>query len=374
MANANPALEQFIKSIPLFSYCATEDLTEVLRLLRPVELKAGDVLFKQGEPGRAMWVLGKGVEVSLATSSAQGRPVVVAYAREGDVVGEMALVDDGPRSATAVVVEGGPAQQIDAQEFHAIRGTYTPAAFKIMRKICLDLCRRLRATNDRIVPPGGGAIATPGRAKGRRPDVPTLEAFPAFHGLPAVVKLALSQKLELLDLPEVTPIFAEGEATDGAYFIVEGEVSVGRNGKTLANLPAGTMFGIVSCIDEGVRSASCVTTGAARLLRMSDRDFDHLFASGNRFAFQMVDLVARQLVQHVRDANRMLPLPGRPSGIAGVAKPLEPTLTADRQVPVPAVIEPEEPIPNELEILEIDVSMPLELELDVAEHMAAKLG
>ena len=142
MSSANPALAQFIRSIPLFSLVDDADLNDVLRLFRPVELSAGDVLFGEGDPGKAMWVLGEGAEVSVASTAGQNRPVVVAYARKGDVVGEMALVDDGPRSGTAIVTQSGPAHQIDANEFQAMRSTFVPAAFKVLRKIAVDLCGR----------------------------------------------------------------------------------------------------------------------------------------------------------------------------------------------------------------------------------------
>ncbi|MFZ5438405.1 MAG: cyclic nucleotide-binding domain-containing protein [Myxococcota bacterium] len=361
MSSANPALAQFIRSIPLFSLVDDADLQDVLRLFRPVELTSGDVLFGEGDPGKAMWVLGEGTEVSVATTAGQTRPVAVAYARKGDVVGEMALVDDGPRSGTAMVTQGGPAHQIDADEFHAMRGAFTPAAFKVLRKICLDLCARLRTTNERIVPSGTAEVQTPPLPRGPHPETELLDRYPAFRGLPAVVKFALAQKLEVVTFDEMTPIFAEGEKADGAYFIVEGEVSVGRNGKTLANLPAGTMFGVVACIDAGVRSASCVATGPALLLKMSDRDFDQLFSSGHRFAFQMVDLLARQLVQHVREANQMLPLPGRPSGVAKVSKPVE------RMLPAAPSKEDLDLIPRELEV---EAALPIEMELDLGEFKA----
>lgn len=359
MAIKNPALEQFIRSIPLFALIEPGDMGEVLRLFRPAELSVGEVLFREGEPGKAMYVLGEGAEVSvLTTAVGRPEPVVVAHGRCGDVIGEMALVDDGPRSGSAVVTRAGHAHVVDAQEFHAMRGTFVPAAFKILRKISLDLCLRLRATNERIVASGRVMIDTPRRPRGPKPDPSVIERFLAFRGLPAVVKLALAQKLELIEVSEITPMFGEGEPNDGAYFIVEGEVSVGRNGKTLANLGAGSMFGLVACIDDGLRSASCLTTGPATLLYMSDRDFDALFASGHRFAYQMVDLVARQLVQHVRDANQLLPSPGQPWG----------TPPSGRPSPVPMMLSQLVAKPrDEADFSDLELPLPLELEIELGE-------
>lgn len=356
VSTANPALEQFIRGIPLFSFVGAEDLSEVLRLLRPVELRAGEVLFREGEPGKAMWVLTDTAELTVSANAGQRRPVVVAYARKGDVLGEMALVDDGPRSGTATVTQSGRAHQIDAQEFHALRDSLQPVVFKVLRRIALDLCVRLRQTNERIVASTKGGTQTPDLGRFPRPDPAVLDLFPAFRALPSLVKLALAQKLQLVELTEITPIFGEGEVANAAYFLLEGEVSVGRNGKTLANLPAGTMFGIVACLDEGTRSASCVSTGPAKLLRMSDRDFDQLFESNHRFAFQLVDQITRQLVQHVRDANQMLPRPGKVAGTAKTASPLAPALV------VPPHADDLDLIPLELE-LDVDLTADFELKL-----------
>lgn len=346
MAPPHPALEQLIRSLPLFSLVEPEDSRELLPLLRPVELAPGQVLFQQGERASSMWVLGPQAEVSISAASPRGKRLVVAYARPGETVGEMALVDEGVRSGTAVVMQGGSAYRIDAAEFQALRARHCPAAFQVLRRICTDLCARLRATSDRIVPRGERVVTSPGLPGGGPVSGKLLDELPAFRGMPAVVKLALAQQLTLVEVPEVTPIFAEGEQADAAYFILSGEVTVGRGGKTLANLRAGSMFGMVSCIDQGRRSASCVAAGPARLLRLSDRDFDVLFAARHRFAFELLDLVARQLVEHLRAANQLLPLPGEQPRAAPVAS-------------IPAVSE-EEVLP-EPEIL------PLDLELDVEE-------
>ncbi len=344
MTPANPALAQFIRSIPLFSLVDDADLPDVLRLFRPVELSGGEVLFKEGDLGKAMWVLSGSTEVSVSSSVGHDHPVVVAYARASDVVGEMALIDEQVRSGTALVTQAGPAYQIDANEFHAMRSAFVPAAFKVLRKLCVDLCIRLRRTNERLVPSGNISVQTPPLPAGPRPDNEMLDRYPGFNALPAIVKLALGQKLEVMSLDEMTPIFAEGEKADGAYFIVEGEVSVGRNGRTLANLPSGSMFGVVACIDDGARSASCVTAGPAVLLKMTDRDFDQLFAAGHRFAYRMLDLLARQLVQHLREANQMIPPPGREAKPARVSKPVSKTMKAA------ASIADLDLIPTELEL------------------------
>ena len=85
---------------------------------------------------------------------------------------------------------------------------------------------------------------------------------------------------------------------------------VQRNGQVLASLKPGAMFGLISVIDEGRRSADCVSDGPVRLLQLSKADFDSLFSAGNRFAFQIVDLVCRQLVTHLRAANELVRGPG----------------------------------------------------------------
>ncbi len=358
LVNANSAAAKLICSVPLFALIGEEGVEEVCQLLDPVELSAGESLFREGEEGRAMWVLGQGTEVSV--SSSQGgarRPVVVMYARAGEVVGELALVDEGPRSGSALVVVGGPAYRLDGEAFQALRTAFSPTAFKVLRKLCVNLCFKLRQTDARIVAVGHNRIHTPRLGPGSHPEVEALERFPPFRGLPSLVKLALAQKLEVIEVSQVTPIFAEQEPSDGPWFIVEGEVLVGRNGKTLATLPPGTMFGQVACIDNGPRSASCVTAGPATLFRMVERDFDQLFASGHRFAFQMVDLVARQLARHVREANHLLPIPGQGPRPAVLSAPVGAMLAAEPSM------QDLELLPRELEV---EAALPLELELELA--------
>jgi len=302
------ALEELVRSVPLFQLVGAPQMPQILRLLKPEKLTAGQVLFKQGDPGQAMWVLGEGAEVSIsAWSNAAEKPVVVAYARQGETIGEMALVDDGPRSGTATVVAGGEVYRIDAADFKTLREGHHPAAFRVLRKICIDLCHRLRATSDRIVPPGEGPRRQTSLQPGPLPSPDVLNDYAPFRGLPQVVKLALAQKLTLVETKGSELIFSEGEKGDAAYFIVDGHVNVMRGDRALAALGPGGMFGMVALIDAGGRAASCSTAGPSRLLRLGAAEFEALFAAGHRFSHEIVNLVARQLVSHLRVANTLLP-------------------------------------------------------------------
>jgi CRP-like cAMP-binding protein len=293
------------KKIPLFSLVEPSEMQELLSLLQPVRLEPGQVLFRENTEGDGMWILGEGAEVSISQTRGK-RPVVIANNRSGESVGEMALIDGGPRSGAAVVTQGGSAQYVSAANFRALRDAYRPAAFKVMRQLCKELCSRLRATSDRIAPSKRKTEQAPRPpTAGRRATEAEVNAFPAFQALPKVVKLALCQKLQAMQIGANHLICSEGEHGDRAFFLLSGVVRVTRNGKSLQRLRPGAMFGMVSVIDEGRRSATCIAEGPAHLLSLSKRDFDNLFMAGNRFAFQMVDLVSRQLVTQLRSTNQL---------------------------------------------------------------------
>ena len=294
-------------SAPLLSLVEPGQAGALERLFHPVMLEPGQVLFEEGRPCDWLWVLHSGAEVSVSRSGAAPGQVVVARLGPGDTVGEMALVDEGPRSGTAQVLVGGAASVMAAGDFYVLRDAYHPAAFQLLRKICLELCARLRGTTDRLVAPSREEPHAVLVTKRTEPEL--LDEVRSFRTLPRVVKLALAQKLGRLDAEDATTVCGEGEAGDAAYFIASGAVRVLRRGYLLARLEPGEVFGMVALMDGGPRSASCVTEGPTRLFRLAREDFEQLFSSGNRFAFQLVDGMARQLVRNLRAADLLLARP-----------------------------------------------------------------
>jgi CRP-like cAMP-binding protein len=90
--NLDPAL----RDVPPFSDCSPRELRLLAPLVTTTEVAPGAVLMREGEPGDGLVV----VVAGLATVSRGGR--AIAELGRGDVIGELALLVDAPRTATVV--------------------------------------------------------------------------------------------------------------------------------------------------------------------------------------------------------------------------------------------------------------------------------
>jgi CRP/FNR family transcriptional regulator, cyclic AMP receptor protein len=83
-----------LASVPLFSSCTNKDLQKIAKASTELDMPAGSVLVDQGQTGREAFVLVDG----SATVKRNGRKV--ATLGPGAIVGELSLLDRGPRTAT----------------------------------------------------------------------------------------------------------------------------------------------------------------------------------------------------------------------------------------------------------------------------------
>jgi signal-transduction protein with cAMP-binding, CBS, and nucleotidyltransferase domain len=94
-----------LEKIPLFAYLNDQERLALLNEMQPAFYKHGAYLVHQGELGKEFFVLVKGYAHATFTDS-HGRPMMLADLREGDAFGEIALIDDVPRTAS-IISEGG---------------------------------------------------------------------------------------------------------------------------------------------------------------------------------------------------------------------------------------------------------------------------
>ena len=144
-AHANPLFERraFLRTVPIFEEMPGQELRRVAEMLTGVEIAASEVIFKKGAPGDALYIVRRG-----AVAIKDG-PVELSMAKAGDFFGELALLDNEPRSADAIAVEDTTLARLNGADFRELMARRP----QIQERVLRVLVRRLRAASGRITKP-----------------------------------------------------------------------------------------------------------------------------------------------------------------------------------------------------------------------------
>lgn len=111
---------QLLKRVPLFQGFSDSDLGELEQLLLPRKVAPGTLLFSKGEHGGSMFIVVSGkVRVLLPATQPGVAPVVLQELGDGEFFGEMALIDNEPRSASVDVPHGAELVELTRDSFIA---------------------------------------------------------------------------------------------------------------------------------------------------------------------------------------------------------------------------------------------------------------
>jgi len=133
---------EFLKKVPMFSGFGTDDLIAVSRLLRARRYTKRSVLMHEGDPSDALYIIRKG-SVAVTRTSSEGKETILSILKEGDVVGEMGVLDEAPRSATAILLREGQMLILQRADFLDLLAKRAD----LNRAVISALITRLRATN-----------------------------------------------------------------------------------------------------------------------------------------------------------------------------------------------------------------------------------
>jgi CRP/FNR family transcriptional regulator, cyclic AMP receptor protein len=125
---------ELLSNVPLFSTCSKRDLRRIAALVDEIDAPGGKVLIRQGEPGWECFVIADG----QAKASVRGSGTISLG--PGDVVGEMALLDQGPRSATVTAKTDMHLLVLSSRNF----STLIEDVPLVARRVMTALARRLR--------------------------------------------------------------------------------------------------------------------------------------------------------------------------------------------------------------------------------------
>ena len=157
----------------LFAGMNGESLAVIARTLRARRFRRVEVLFHEGDPGDALLVVVSGA-VKVVVPSEDGGEAILATLRRGDFLGELAVLDGAPRSASAVALEATEALALPRDQFlglvasePAIRDALLASLSHELRRLTthvaelhfLDLTGRLAARLTRLAQDSGEVLA-----------------------------------------------------------------------------------------------------------------------------------------------------------------------------------------------------------------------
>lgn len=118
-----------LRRVPLFAALGRRELERLGALSDEVELPAGRTLMRQGERGQELFLFLRGG----ARVERDGREV--ASRREGDFVGEIALVDGGPRTATVTLTDDSSVLVVGRQAFQQLLEEFPDVRLQVLEAL-----------------------------------------------------------------------------------------------------------------------------------------------------------------------------------------------------------------------------------------------
>jgi CRP/FNR family cyclic AMP-dependent transcriptional regulator len=146
----------FLASVPMFSGLQRDELLKFADLTRERTYPKGSVILFQGDPGDSLYVLRQG-RAKVVLIGEDGREVILGVLEPGAHFGELALIDDQPRSAHVIAMEDSQLLILRREDFRRRVEANPSVAWALLT----ELSRRLRRADQKI----GGLVLldVPGR-------------------------------------------------------------------------------------------------------------------------------------------------------------------------------------------------------------------
>lgn len=137
--------KEFLKQVPLFVNITAKDLNVIAKNIIERKYPKGSYLFFENEEGNSLYIVVSGL-IKIYKSDQTGRIKTLAYLKEGDFFGEMAMLDEQKRSASASVLEESVVLILNRSDFQMEILNNPLIALRLMQALSL----RLRSADKQI--------------------------------------------------------------------------------------------------------------------------------------------------------------------------------------------------------------------------------
>ena len=139
------AIADYLAFSPVFAPLSLKERTDLASRMRPRRFGRNEVIFHKDDPATHVYLIASGT-VKISVEEEDGQEVVIALMRGGDVFGDLALFDDGPRSATVTAMNETMAFTLANRDFTDVLH-HNPAA---MKQLLALLAQRIRRSTGHI--------------------------------------------------------------------------------------------------------------------------------------------------------------------------------------------------------------------------------
>ena len=321
--------EALLRELPVFAQLDdTSELYEVLALATPFSVEAGAVLFRQGDESDGMYVVADG-EIVVTARVPGDTTAVLGRVGPAGILGELALIDRGFRSATAQARVATTGFFFSEQFFKMLRMAQRVSALKVMQPICRVISQRIR---DRVadlaacaVPADAAALVQVENNFGPFIERPAewaeqqrrsidglaaahLHAMPFFHRFDAKEVQELLGHGRLLDLQRGQLLWRRGERPLRSYVVVRGAVrlSVRRGAwqEPCMVLGPGQLVGTVALMDGGPQPMDCIVREPSWLWEADVEALRAVLSGTQGLSYKLFDAVVESVVDQLRRVTR----------------------------------------------------------------------
>ncbi len=238
-----------LPKLPLISELGPDAFLTVAKAMQLRRVQDGVMLVEEGDAGRAAHIVVTG-SVRIVKRGDNGRSIELARLAEGEVFGEMALITQSPRVASAVA-DG----EVDVFELPAtVLDRLGVEAASLQSALSRHVCDRM-VTN-------------------------LMKLSEVFKVLPMERRDDLLARFQSRLLEPDEKVIVEGQEGRGLYVILDGQVQVSKrkDGHThvLNYLRVGDLFGEISLIRDTPATATCTATRRTMLMYLSKESFNEL--------------------------------------------------------------------------------------------------
>jgi CRP-like cAMP-binding protein len=261
--------EQFLP-LPFFSELPREVFRPVARALRLRRMNGGEFVIREGEPGVAFYLVATGQVRVFATQA--GKQIERGRLHEGSLFGEMALLTQQPRTASVQVVDEADILEL-SRESLAVLTAEVPSIGVVLDKFARErLLKNLLATS------------------------------PLFRPFNHQQQLDLIRRFDGHEIAAGTVIIREGDAGQGLFVVLSGEVEVskrqaGGGDLALARLRAGDVFGEMSLLSNQATIATVTAARDSTILFLARDYFQRLVEALPTIRQYFVELAQRRDIE-----------------------------------------------------------------------------